>query len=175
MIQSKRKGNKFERLISKWLSDWSGFKFERNRAGSGAWHSNKDAGADITCTDPRHAHRCRISVECKSYRDIRFEHILLGTKGSEIEKFWRQAETDAKRTGKVPILIMRYNSMPKAEFFMVVDSELAEGFLTEGMYDHRFMAINTDEYSLYVFMASAVKATVNYKDIHKLAKNLLKG
>lgn len=173
-MNSKRKGNKFERVISKWLSEWSGFKFERNRLGSGSWHSNRDAGADITCTDPRHAHRCRLSIECKSYRDIRFEHTLLGTKGSEIEKFWNQAVTDAKRTGKVPMLIMRYNSMPKEEFFLVVDSDLADGFLTEGMYDHRFMAISTPELSLYVFMASAVKKEVSYKDIHKLAKNLLK-
>lgn len=174
MANSKRKGSKFERDIAKWLTSWTGFKFQRTPY-SGANHLSRDLASDIMCADERHAHRCKISIECKFYRDIRFEHILLGTKGSEIEKFWRQAERDALRSKKIPILIMRYNSMPKSEFFMVVDSELAEGFLTEGMYDNRFMAINTDEYSLYVFMASAVKATVNYKDIHKLAKNLLKG
>ena len=173
MANSKRKGNKFEREVAKWLTSWTGFKFQRTPY-SGANHMSRDLASDIMCADERHAHRCRISVECKSYRDIRFEHILLGTKGSEIEKFWRQAERDAIRSKKVPMLIMRYNSMPKEEFFLVVDSDLADGFLTEGMYDHRFMAISTPELSLYVFMASAVKKEVSYKDIHKLAKNLLK-
>lgn len=173
-MNSKRKGNRFERIVSQWLSQWTGFKFERNRLGSGAWHSNKDAGADITCTDPKHAHRCRISVECKSYKTIKFEHVLLGTKGSEIEKFWKQAVEDANRTSKVPILIMRYNSMPKAEFFMVVDSDLVKVFLTKEMEKHRYMMINTKDLCLYVFMASSVKEAVNYKMVHKLAKNLLK-
>ena len=173
-MNSKRKGNRFERVVSQWLSEWTGFKFERNRLGSGAWHSNKDAGADITCTDQKHAHRCKLSVECKSYKDIKFEHVLLGTKGSEIEKFWKQAKIDADRTSKVPILIMRYNSMPKDEFFLVVESELAEAFLTEHMYDNRYMAINTEDLCLYIFMASAIKKSVNYIDVHKLAKSLLK-
>lgn len=174
-MNSKRKGNKFERLVSKWLTEWSGFKFERNRAGSGAWHSNKDAGADITCTDPKHAHRCRLSIECKSYRDIRFEHILLGTKGCEIEKFWKQAKADAERTQKVPILIMRYNSMPKQEFFFVIDYKMAPAFISNEMSDRRYMEINTPEDMLFIFMASDVKELVSYKSVHKLAKSILKG
>ena len=35
-------------------------------------------------------------------------------------KFWEQASKDAKRAKKVPILCMRYNSMPANEFFFVV-------------------------------------------------------
>lgn len=173
MANSKRKGSKFEREVAKWLTNWTGFNFQRTPY-SGANHLSRDLASDIMCSDERHAHRCKISVECKSYRDIKFEHVLLGTKGSEIEKFWAQAYRDANRSHRIPILIMRYNSMPKDEFFMVVDSDLAEGFLTDNMYNHRFMALSTNELSLYVFMASAIKETVNYKDIHKLAKNLLK-
>lgn len=116
-MNSKKKGNKFERKIGAWFTKWTGFKFERNRAGSGAWHSNKDSTSDLTCTDERHAHRCKISVECKNYKEIKFEHILLGNKGCDILKFWEQASKDAKRGNKVPILCMRYNSMPAEEFF----------------------------------------------------------
>lgn len=50
-INSKNKGSRFERKIGAWFTQWTGFKFERNRAGSGAWHSNKDATSDLTCTD----------------------------------------------------------------------------------------------------------------------------
>ena len=69
---------------------------------------------------------------------------------------------------------MRYNSMPKDEFFMVVDSDLAEAFLTDEMYNQRYMALNNGTDSLYVFMASSVKKYVSYKDVHKLSKLLLK-
>lgn len=174
-MNSKKKGSRFERVIGKWFTDWSGFKFERNRAGSGAWHSNKDSVSDITCTDERHAHRCKISIECKSYKDIKFEHVLLGTKGSEIEKFWGQALNDALRSNRVPILVMRYNSMPKNEFFMVVDERLSQVFLVSKMKDERWMSINISKSKiLYIFMASSVSKLVSYKDVHKVAKQSLR-
>ena len=96
-MNSKNKGNRFERKIAGFFTKWTGYKFERNRAGSGAWHSNKDSTSDLTCTDERHAHRCKISIECKNYKEIKFEHLLLGNKGCDILKFWEQASKDAKR------------------------------------------------------------------------------
>lgn len=172
-MNAKKKGNKWERMVAAWLTSWSGFKFERNRAGSGSWWSNKDAVSDITCTDARHAHRCRISVECKSYKDIKFEHVLLGNKSCDILRFWEQASRDAKRTNKIPLLCMRYNSMPKGEFFLVVDMSLAPAFYK--MMGETYMTLNTNEgVSLMVFMASKVKELVDYNDLHKEAKKLLK-
>ena len=70
-MNSKNKGNRFERKIAGFFTKWTGYKFERNRAGSGAWHSNKDSTSDLTCTDERHAHRCKISIECKNYKEIK--------------------------------------------------------------------------------------------------------
>lgn len=175
-MNSKRKGNKFEREVAKWFTSFSGYKFERNRLGSGAWHSNKDATSDITCTDPKHAHRCRISVECKSYKDIRFEHLLLGNKNCDILKFWDQACKDAKRDNKIPILCMRYNSMPKSEFFFVVDPRLATVIFTfTQICESPFMQVNIPKGGyIYIFKASAIKQCVSYKALHKQAKNLLR-
>ena len=169
-MNSKNKGNKFERKIGAWFTKWTGFKFERNRAGSGAWHSNKDATSDLTCTDERHAHRCKISIECKSYKDIKFEHILLGNKSCDILKFWEQASKDAKRANKVPILCMRYNSMPAEEFFFVVGPELGQIIIPDTT---KVMHINTGNINLLVFMASEV-LKVSYKAIHKQAKLIIK-
>lgn len=173
MANSKKKGNRFELKVSKWFTQWTGFKFGRTPY-SGANHNHRDLSSDVMCTDELHAHRCKISIECKSYKDIKFEHVLLGNKGCDIERFWAQAKRDALRSKKQPILIMRYNSMPKDEFFMVVDSDLAEAFLTDEMYNQRYMALNNGTDSLYVFMASSVKKYVSYKDVHKLSKLLLK-
>ena len=118
MANSKRKGNKFELKVSKWFTKWTSYKFGRTPY-SGANHQSRDLASDIMCQDERHAHRCKISVECKNYKEIKFEHLLLGNKGCDILKFWEQASKDAKRANKVPILCMRYNSMPSEELSAV--------------------------------------------------------
>ena len=168
MANSKRKGSKFELKVSKWFTEFSGYKFQRVPY-SGANHQNRDLASDIMCSDERHAHRCKISIECKSYQDIRFEHILLGNKGCKIVKFWKQASSDANRAKKIPILVMRYNSMPSTEFFFIVDERLIKP-LTKKSLSHTMVITSPDTPTLYVFMASEVLKNVSYKDIHKEAK-----
>lgn len=170
MANSKKKGNRFELKVSKWFTRWTGFTFNRVPM-SGAWHSNRDAASDITCVDEKHAHRCKISVECKSYKDIKFEHVLLGNKTCDIIRFWEQALEDGKRSKRIPILCMRYNSMPQEEFFFVVDHRLRD-ILADSCPTQ--MDLYKGEYALSIFMASEVIQLVDYKLIHKRAKQLLK-
>lgn len=176
IMNSKNKGNRFERKIARFFTKWTGYKFERNRAGSGAWHSNKDSTSDLTCTDERHAHRCKISIECKNYKEIKFEHLLLGNKGCDILKFWEQASKDAKRANKVPILCMRYNSIPSEEFFFVVGKDLSSVFYKPLFDKANIMVIDVPKIDeiLYVFMASDILKNVNYKLVHKQAKLIIK-
>jgi hypothetical protein len=171
MVNSKKKGNRFELSVSKWFTKWSGYKFERVPC-SGAWHSNRDATSDITCVDPSHQHACKISVECKSYKEIKFEHVILGNKGSDINKFWEQATRDAKRSGKIPVLCMRYNAMPRDEFFFVVSAYLAPAFWK--IINLPYLTLNFEGEVLMVFMASNVIKQVSYKEFHTLAKENLK-
>lgn len=174
MKNSKSKGNRFERMVAKWFTEYSGFKFGRTPY-SGAYHQSKDLSSDVLCTDERHAHRCKLSIECKFYKEIKFEHILLGNKSCDILKFWDQACRDAKRSNKVPILCMRYNSMPKSEFFFLVGPELAEVIFTNvEISKYPFMEFNCSSGYLYVFMASSIKKVVPYKLLHKQAKKSLK-
>jgi hypothetical protein len=172
MANSKKKGNRFELKVSKWLTEWTGYKFQRTPY-SGANHINKELASDIMCSDPKHQHRCRISVECKSYKEIKFEHVLLGNKGSDINRFWEQAKGDAQRSNKVPILCMRYNSMPRDDFFFVVSSKMAD-ILKPVSKKAPYMVLglgNGD--NLIVFMASKIMKEVSYKEFHKLAKKTL--
>ena len=60
-MKSKRKGNRFELFISKWLTKWSGYKFQRTPY-SGANHFNRELASDIMCSDPKHQFKCKISV-----------------------------------------------------------------------------------------------------------------
>lgn len=178
MANSKKKGNRFERVVAKYFTDWSGFKFGRT-PGSGSFHNNRDLGSDLICNDDKHKNKCCISIECKNYRDIRFEHVLLGNKRCKIFSFWEQAFRDASRTKKFPILCMRYNSMPKGEFFFVVNELIARPLLkVQNLVKNpitRVMTIGAPELlylndptiTLYVFMASEIKKSINYKKLHK--------
>lgn len=175
MANSKKKGSRFELKVSKWFTKWTSFKFGRTPY-SGANHQSRDLSSDVMCQDERHAHRCKISVECKNYKEIKFEHILLGNKGCDILKFWEQASKDAKRANKVPILCMRYNSMPSEEFFFVVGKKLSSVFYKPLFDKAPIMVIDVpkiDE-SLYVFMASDILKNISYKLVHKQAKLILK-
>lgn len=175
MTNSKKKGSRFELRVSKWFTQWTSFKFGRTPY-SGANHQSRDLSSDIMCQDERHAHRCKISVECKNYKEIKFEHILLGNKGCDILKFWKQASKDAKRANKVPILCMRYNSMPSEEFFFVVRKNLSSVFYKPLFDKAPIMVIDVPKIGeiLYVFMASDILKHVNYKLVHKQAKLILK-
>lgn len=172
MVNSKNKGSRFERKIGAWFTEWTSFKFERNRLGSGAWHTNRDATSDITCTDPKHAHRCKLAIECKSYKDIKFEHTLLGNKGCDILKFWNQVLDDSRRSDKYPLLCIRYNSMPQEEFFFITDDSLGQIIIP--YYKGNYMIIHSSSYHLYIFMASHIQKEMPYKVLHKAVKTLLK-
>lgn len=175
MANSKKKGSRFELKVSKWFTQWTSFKFGRTPY-SGANHQSRDLSSDIMCQDERHAHRCKISVECKNYKEIKFEHILLGNKGCDILKFWEQASKDAKRANKVPILCMRYNSMPSEEFFFVVGKNLSSVFYKPLFDKAPIMLIDVPKIDeiLYVFMASDILKNISYKLVHKQAKLILK-
>lgn len=175
MANSKKKGSRFELKVSKWFTQWTSFKFGRTPY-SGANHQSRDLSSDIMCQDERHAHRCKISVECKNYKEIKFEHILLGNKGCDILKFWEQASKDAKRANKVPILCMRYNSMPSEEFFFVVGKNLSSVFYKPLFDKAPIMVIEVPKIDeiLYVFMASDILKNISYKLVHKQAKLILK-
>lgn len=168
---SRNKGSRFERAIAKAFESWTGYKFSRT-PGSGGWAKAKDAMGDLVCTDEKHSRKFPLSIECKNYQEIKFEHLILGNKTCKIHDFWEQATRDAKRANKMPVLIMRYNSMPKGEAFFVVDSEFTTWLLAN--YDLKVMTIRIPGINIGVFMFKEIQKVVNYRDIYKYARKLLK-
>lgn len=166
---SRNKGSRFERSVAKAWESWTGYKFSRT-PGSGGWAKAKDAVGDLVCTDEKHSRRFPFSIECKSYQDIKFEHLLLGNKTCKIHDFWDQASRDANKINKLPILIMRYNSMPKDEAFFGVGPVLTK-WLTEN-YNLKFMIVNVPDINIGIFMFSEVQKLVKYKDIYKYVRKL---
>lgn len=171
-INSRSKGNRFERVIAKWFQEWTSYEFGRvPGSGSLRWKKTDNITGDIVCTDDKHARRFPFNIECKSYQELKFEHLLLGVKTCKIKGFWEQSSTDAKRSNKVPMLVLKYNSMPKGESFMVFGKEMGSFIATKATVP--FMVLHLEYETLYVFMASNLK-NHDYTEIYKKARNIIK-
>ena len=117
-INSKKKGNKTERVVASLFKDWSGWEFTRVPMSGGLqWRNRSQVSADIICAEE--GIKWPYSVEVKGVKEINFEKLMYNAQ-SEIEKFWEQCVTDARRAEKIPLLFMRYNGLPKDFFFVVM-------------------------------------------------------
>lgn len=173
-INSKKKGNKFERIVAKLWSNWTGYEFNRTPQSGGLhWKNSENVVSDIICSDPIHSRRFQFSIEAKCHKDINFEHLLLNVK-SKIREFWKQASHDGDRTSKIPILMMRYNGMPKDESFFVVNQFLGRILLKFPLKSAYLYVYSSDEECLYIFLTSDIMQNVPYKELHKIVKHNLK-
>ena len=122
--KSKTKGNSFELKVSKLLSEkLAPLKFIRvpgsgarvggvNYAKFGGLFSADTIGlfvGDVVASNETEVGlKCKVSIECKSYADVdSFSLLMSGS--SKIFEWMKEAEIDAWKTGKVPVLIFKWN------------------------------------------------------------------
>lgn len=172
-INSKKKGSRFERVVCKAFTEWSGYEFSRTpQSGGLRWKKADNISSDVVCTDPIHNSKCPFSIECKNHQSINFEHPLLGNKNCKIKDFWDQATNDANRANKVPLLIIRYNSMSSGEAFFAVGPELHEYMKA---YIDNYTHIHTpDGLDIVIYLLSEVMDSIQYNAFYKFARKLLK-
>jgi len=168
-INSKGKGNKGEREVSKFWEEWTGMEFQRvPQSGGLRWQKADNISGDIICTDKKHSKFFQFSIESKSYNDIDFKAPLMGKKGDKIKQFWQQAMDDAKRAQKEPILFMRKNGMAKGQFFVAVNMRID---IMDHLKNHNFYVLHYPdiEETLYLFNSEILKE-LDYKETHKKVK-----
>lgn len=121
-INSRNKGAKNERKIADLFTKWTGRKFAKTPASGGLqWKSSFSKG-DIVCT--KEGHYFPFCIEAKFHDKIDFSHLLIPSiKNIAILDFWKQASRDAKICNKIPLLFMRYNSMPSDFHFVAMDTD----------------------------------------------------
>lgn len=173
-INSRTKGNRFERDVAKYMQEWTGYEFGRVPSSGGLrWKKTDNITGDITCTDTKHARRFPFSIECKFYNELKFEHLLLGNKSGKIVSFWEQCKADGVRANKVPMLVMRYNQMAKGEYFIMFSDEFMKPLLSK--YQGNYMTIGLKEMGeiVHVVMASSL-LEVEYQIFYKHARKLIK-
>ena len=109
-INSKKKGNRNERNLSKLWVEWTGWEFNRvPQSGGLRWKKSDNISGDIICTEP--GVNFKFSIEAKNHKELDFSNLLNGNKKCKILSFWDQVKTDSIRANKIPILFMRSNGM----------------------------------------------------------------
>ena len=121
-INSKAKGSRGERHLAKCLETWANMEFARVPSSGGLhWKGRPDTSGDITCITKEG--KFPFSVECKSYCEINFQHLLYLEK-CDIYKFWDQCKGDAVQHKLNPLLFMRYNGLPRDFYFVAISNRL---------------------------------------------------
>lgn len=169
-INSKKKGSKNERDIAKFFKTWTSFEFSRvPQSGGLRWKKTDNITGDIVCSDPNHPGPFMLSVEGKSYKDLRFEHILIPNKKRvKIFDFWDQAIADAERGDKVPICFIRYNSLPKGFWFVIIPFWLYRKLGKSLKGDKIIIKQKTRK---MVIIPSGSLLTISYLKLHKILTN----
>lgn len=174
-INGRRKGSKAERIASKVISKWSGKGFSKTPASGGLNWKKANVAGDIVCTTE--GHYCPFVFEVKSYAKIDFSHLIHPTvKNVDILSYWTQAERDAIKVKKIPMLMMRYNGLP-SDFFFVVLSYVDYKLITitcpmdKGAKTLRY---NSNQKQTLIVIPSTEIFKLPYKEVRKIAKTIIK-
>jgi len=125
MANGKRKGSNYERDISKklslWLSDGKEDDIFWRSQGSGSRHTIRykknlkleGQSGDIASTRSGISEDFLkvFSIEIKFYKDINLWGLITGNNCGILD-FWKQANEQAKKVGRIPILISKENYKP---------------------------------------------------------------
>jgi len=115
-INSKLKGNRNELNLTHVLSAWAGREFTRvPRSGGLRWKNRESVCGDVIVTEGDF----RFSIETKHVKNLGLKHSApFIRKNSCIYRFMEQCKRDASATGKIPMLAVRDNGMPKEHYYI---------------------------------------------------------
>lgn len=178
-INSRSKGNRAERVAATVITEWTGRKFAKTPSSGGLQWKKSYVKGDITCTVE--GHFCPFVFEVKSHREIDFSQILNpGIKDGRIKvwEFWNQVSRDSKTVGKIPMLMMRYDKLPKNFFFVAIKAthyhKFREGLMLDSMSSIKVAVhVNSKDYENIVILRSTEFFSLSYKAIKKIAKKII--
>lgn len=133
-IKSGKKGKRGELLIVKALNDHFGKvlsennwgQFSRSVGSGNRWGQNVQLSptakqiysGDITCPD-----NFRFVIESKNgYNEIDLFPVVAGTKCPGLDKFLEQVSDDAKRSGRMPLLLWHKDRQPTVAFMNILEA-----------------------------------------------------
>lgn len=166
-INSRTKGNKEERNVAKLMKAWTGKDFARVPSSGGLQWKNAHAKGDIVCSDEKTYFP--FCIEVKSYKELNFQHLLY-LENPKIIEFWEQCIRDAKLCNKIPLLIMRYNGLPKEFYFIILEQQFYS-YCVEPFYNKNDKAFElSGKYNLCIIPSNRL-FDIPYSRVKRLFKN----
>lgn len=160
------------------LQKWTHKKMKSSSQSGMPGYNHDPHKGDILCDTE--GHLFPFTVEVKFYKDINFCQLLQpNLKNVLILEFWDQVSGDAKICKKVPMLMMRFNGLPKDFFFIVITERFFQQILLELQVasPDNLTTLQYKNYTLLeplVLMGSDFFFAPDYKEIKKIAKTHIK-
>lgn len=168
-INRRKKGDRGEKMAAQVLMEWTKKKFTRAYTNNFIHQVNAaNSMGDIICKTEGHYYP--ICTEVKFYEEINFAHLLY-LPNPQILKFWEQCINDAKRCNKCPMLMMRYNGLPKDFFFVAIPSKIYYLYFSKAL--KRSVTFYIEALEIVIFTSPDL-LKVPYKEIRKDIRNLYK-
>jgi hypothetical protein len=165
-INSRSKGCKNERIAASVIKQWTKREFSRTPSSGGLqWKSSNSKGDIVSTEEGFYFPFC---IEVKAHKDINFSELLMpNKKGIKILEFWEQCEGDAKKCGKIPMLMMRYNGLPREFFFIGLPTQFFE-YCIEPFYSNHCKSITWGQLTI---IPSNWLLDIPYKRVKGIFKN----
>jgi hypothetical protein len=163
-LNARKKGARGEMMAVDFMKEWTSMDFRRTPGSGGLrGHVTDFTEGDIVCTKKNYIFP--LCLEVKFYEELNFNHLLYDVK-SKIKGFWKQASESAIRAEKLPILLMRYNGLPKGFFFVIISrrfhASLGVNFKPCFIYNKTLVITTTEELK-----------KLQWKRVDKIAKKTL--
>ena len=127
-VNSKNKGNTFERKVAKTLSerfkvrtgidnsfrrniDSGSFFGGKNKARTESYDLEKATMGDLVCPSS-----FKFSIECKHYKDAPSFLSILKQDNKTLDKWLEQAQQDAENADKHALVVAKFNNVPEMAF-----------------------------------------------------------
>ena len=132
-MNSKSKGNAFERQVAKELSLWyynDPNVLMRSPSSGAVFNKRKDSDLNVAGDIYQVKHdgfeEWPFVVECKHHKSFPLDHMIRGVKTSKPYVAWEKCKVEARENDKHPILIVKENSKP---VYCVVSLAVLRGVL----------------------------------------------
>lgn len=149
-INSKKKGDRNEVQLAKFLTKWSGSEFQRVPMSGGLhWKNKVDVCGDVINTD--NDFDCPVYFETKAFKHISMRESLASN--AAVNRIFLKAKAEAP-AGKIPVLLIRVNGMPASTWMFYSTCYFKEAtILSHGAFGtHELYGYNTENLRyLYTF------------------------
>lgn len=175
-INQKLKGNANEAALARIMTEWTGHEFVRvPRSGGLRWKNSVNVCGDLISTDKNFDFP--FSIETKhlnsigiDYRNISVKNKIPLRRNSVIYSIFNQAQMDADRSFKEPMLVIRQNFMPIDEYIVFFHISIERVIINKFLYENTVLYERRELWGDHKYLKGYLLSDLIKIDINTLIK-----